>query len=123
MDQTPFRELILTGKELLDPVQDFPRLAARQMIKNLIIFKICNSEILRTFFILYQDELVSAREKIVQSAYEGNVTTYTAASEWPKVWSEERSYDAEGDCTETLGARFLNKFLLSDISTDTRNVT
>lgn len=67
-----------------------------------------------------QDGIVSAREEIVLSAYEGNVTTYTGASEWPKVWSEERSYDAEGDCTETLGARFLNKFLLSDLSTDTR---
>ena len=82
-----------------------------------------NRKIFTHFLILNQDELVSAREKIVQSAYEGNITTYTAASEWPKVWSEERSYDAEGDCTETLGARFLNKFLLSDLSTDTRNVT
>jgi hypothetical protein len=61
-----------------------------------------------------------AGETVFNSAFEGNLTSYTAPNEWPKVWSEERSYDEEGDCTETLGARFLNKFLLSDLSTDTR---
>lgn len=59
-------------------------------------------------------------ETVFNSAFEGNVSTYSAAEEWPKVWSEARSYDEEGDCTETLGARFLNKFLLSDLATDTR---
>lgn len=59
-----------------------------------------------------------AGEVVYNSAFEGNVTSYTPPGQWPKVWTEERSYDEEGDCTETLGARFLNKFLLSDLSTD-----
>lgn len=60
-----------------------------------------------------------AREEVVNSAFEGNVTSYSSPSEWPKVWNEARSYDGEGDCTEAIGARFLNKFLLSDLATDT----
>lgn len=69
---------------------------------------------------LCEDNAVLAGETVFNSAIEGNVSSYSAPHEWPKVWSEERSYDEEGDCTETLGARFLNKFLLSDLSTDTR---
>lgn len=65
-----------------------------------------------------ESDLPQVGEDVFNSAIEGNVTSYSSPHHWPKYWTEQRSYDDEGDCTETLGARFLNKFLLSDLSTD-----
>lgn len=57
---------------------------------------------------------ISSTEELIQSQVtDGLMSLYSEDHTWPRIYVEERPDDEEGSCTEQIGARFLNKFLLS----------
>lgn len=58
-------------------------------------------------------EIPYIEDLIKSSATEGVMALYSEEHTWPRVYVEEKPDDEEGDCTTQIGARFLNKFLLS----------